>query len=117
VGERNYRPLSHDLTLGPDLALSLHPIWPTIEVFAEQLERLYRQQAGVTFEVVAGQNEPALAMNIPLAEPKHAIRVLLEGEEVRYFLTRDEQVFLVDLKETRVDRGVYLLLAELAAQG
>jgi hypothetical protein len=55
-------------------------------------------------------------MNIPLAEPGSSLRVILEGKTVRYFLTRDGDVFLVDSDEPRVDRGVYLLLAELAGR-
>jgi hypothetical protein len=42
--------------------------------------------------------------------------VLLEDHEVRYFLTRGSDVLTPDFHEPRVDRGVYLLLAELAAQ-
>lgn len=114
-GDRSYRPLPYRLTLGPDLARPLHYVWPTIETFAEQLERLYRQQAGITFEVVAGRHGSALSMSIPLAEPNHQVRVLVEGKEVRYFLVRDGEFFAHESAEERVDRGVYLLLAELAA--
>jgi hypothetical protein len=113
--DRKYRPLPLGLTLGPDLARPLHSIWATIELHAERLDRLCRQQAGVTFEVAAGKHGPALAVHIALAEPGEAIRVLLEEEEARYYLVRDGELLAADPGEAAVDRGVYLLLAELAA--
>jgi len=87
-----------------------------IEAHADRLDRLYRQQAGVTFEAVAGKRGPALAVNIPLTEPDESIRVLLEEKEVQYYLLRGGDTIVADPHEDRVDRGVYLLLAELAAQ-
>jgi hypothetical protein len=66
--------------------------------------------------VVDGKLGPALAVRIPLAEPGNAIRVMLEEKEVRYFLLRHENTFTVDPQDPRIDRAVYLLLAELAAQ-
>jgi proteasome lid subunit RPN8/RPN11 len=116
-GDRRYRPLSAGLTLGPDLARPLHPVWTTIETHAEQLDRLCRQQAGVTFQVVSGLYGPALAVNLALAEPGSTLRLVLESKEVRYYLVRGDELLVVDPHETQVDRGVYLLLAELAGQG
>ena len=116
-GDTNYRPLPVELTIGPDLARPLHCVWPMIEAHAERLERLHCQQAGVTFGVSAGDKGPALAVNIPLAQPDNALRVLLEGEEVRYYLARGDELLAAACPEERVDRGVYLLLAELAGQG
>jgi hypothetical protein len=116
VGDPNYRPLTVELTLGPDLARPLHSIWPVIETHADRLDRLARQQAGVTFEVVSGHDGPALAVSVPLAEPGDAIRVLLEEKEVCYLLERGGEVLAVDPHENRVDQGVYLLLAEVASQ-
>jgi len=104
------------VTLGPDLARPLHAVWSVIEEHAERLERLYRQQAGVTFTVVPDEKGPGLAVIVPLAEPGIAIRVLIREKETRYFLVRGDEVLAVDCLEDRVDRGVYLLLAELAAQ-
>jgi proteasome lid subunit RPN8/RPN11 len=115
-GEKTYRPLPVALTLGPDLARPLHLVWPVIETHAERLDRLCRQQAGITFEVLAEQPEPALAVSVPLAEPGQALRVVLRGKQVQYYWLRKGEPLLVDLAEARVDRAVYLLLAELAAQ-
>jgi hypothetical protein len=115
-GDRSYRPLPVELTLGPDLARPLHPVWSVLEAHAEQIDRLMRQQAGVTFEVAEGKRGPALAVNLPLATPETALRVLLEGKQVQYYLIRDGEAFVADPREERIDRGVYLLLAELAAQ-
>lgn len=113
-GEARYRPLPVTVTLGPDLARALHPVWPILEAHADRLHRIARQQAGVAFDVIAGQRGPALAVTIPLAEPGEGIRVLLEEKEVHYFVVRQDQVMQADLHESRVDQGLYLLLAELA---
>ncbi|MBV9123754.1 MAG: Mov34/MPN/PAD-1 family protein [Planctomycetes bacterium] len=113
-GERNYRPLPYNLTLGPDLARPLHQVWAEIEAHAEQLDRIYRQQAGVTFEVISGNHGPALAMQVPLAEPGDGVCVHLAGDEVSYFVQRKGELLAADSQEKRVDRGLYLLLAELA---
>jgi hypothetical protein len=115
-GDRQYRPAPVDLTLGPDLARPLHPLWGVIERYAEQLDRLCRQQAGVTFQVISGVYGPALAVNIALAEPAERLRLIVEDKEVRYYLVRDGDLLQVDVSEAQVDRGVYLVLAELAAQ-
>jgi len=115
VGEANYRSLPVALTLGPDLARPLHRVWSVLETHAEQLERLYRQQAGITFDVVGGNDKPGLAVNVPLAEPENAVRVVIREDRVRYYLVRDGELFGADCVEERVDRGVYLLLAALAA--
>jgi hypothetical protein len=115
-GDTNYRPLPAEITLGPDLARPLHPLWTTIEHHADRVDRLYRQQVGLRFEVVAEAGPSALALNLPLAEPGQWIRVLLEGSEVRYFLVRGDDILAVDCQDPQVDRGVYRLLAELAAQ-
>ncbi len=115
-GERRYRPLPVELTLGPDLARPLHSIWTTIEMYADQLDRLYRQQARVTFDVVMGHAGPTLGVEIKLAEPDRVLRVLLDRKEVQYYLAHGEELLAVDPREAQVDRGVYLLLAELAGQ-
>jgi hypothetical protein len=115
-GDGRYRPLPVELTLGPDLARPLHLIWPTIEAHADALDRLFRQQAQVTFDVAQGPGGPALAVTIKLAEPHRALRILLEKKEVRYYLVRGDDLLAVDPHESQVDRGVYLLLAELAGQ-
>jgi proteasome lid subunit RPN8/RPN11 len=116
-GDRHYRPLPVALTLGPDLARPLHPLWLTIERYADQLDRLCRQQAGVAFEVVAGLYGPGLAVTFPLAGPGERLRLIVEDKEVRYYLVREGELLQVETHEPQVDRGVYLVLAELAAPG
>jgi hypothetical protein len=116
AGEGRYRPLDVELTLGPDLARPLRPVWTTIEAHAEQLDRLYRQQVGVTFQLVSGLYGTALALNLALADPGSSLRLILERKEVRYYLVRGDQLLAVDPHEPQVDRGVYLLLAELAGK-
>jgi proteasome lid subunit RPN8/RPN11 len=116
-GDADYRPLPVELTLGPDLARPLRPVWPLVEEHADRLDRLARQMARVTFDVVPGREGMALAVTVPLADPGQAVRILLEGKEVRYYLVREGELLAADLRETRVDQGLYLLLAELASHG
>ena len=112
--DRNYRPVSVEMTIGPDLARTLRLVWGEIEAHAERLDRLARQQNRVRFDVVAGQDKPALAVTVPLADPGRAVQAVLEGKEVRYFLLQGDDLMAATLQEPSVDRGVYLLLAELA---
>jgi hypothetical protein len=113
-GDDRYRPLPVDMTLGPDLARPLHPVWGIVETHAERLERLIKQQSGVTFEAVEGKLRPELIVTVPLSEPNHALRVALTDKDVRYYLRRGDEILEADCPDERVDRGVYLLLAELA---
>ena len=116
AGEAAYRPLPIELTIGPDLARPLHPIWSVLEAHAERIDRLFRQQAGLTFEVVTDEWGGGLLLQVPLAEPGSAVRVLVREKEIRYYVVQGEEVFEVDHRDERVDRGVYLLLAELASR-
>ncbi len=113
MDDRNYRPLPVDLTIGPDLARPLHDVWSIVETYAEQLERLYLQQAKITFDVLTSGGKPALAVTLPLADPGDLIRVLLLEKEVQYYFLRGGEPVRADLPTDRVDRAVYLLLAEL----
>jgi proteasome lid subunit RPN8/RPN11 len=115
-GDRHYRPLDVTLTLGPDLARPLHGLWAVLETYAEQLDRLCRQQARVTFDVVSGPSGPALSVTFPLAAEGEQLRLMLDKKGVSYFVLRGDALLSVDPEQERVDRGVYLLLAELAGQ-
>ena len=55
-GDRRYRTIPVELTLGPDLARTLHSIWPIIENHADRLDRLCRQQIGEVLVVQARNN-------------------------------------------------------------
>jgi hypothetical protein len=112
--DKNYRPLPVSMTLGPDLARPLHTVWSTIETHAAQLERLFRQQTGLTCAV--SEEEQGLVLTLPLAEPGCAIRVVLTEKKVSYYFLRQDQVVAFPCGDDRVDRGVYLLLAEWVAQ-
>jgi hypothetical protein len=115
-GEDRYRPLEIAITLGPDLAQPLHAIWAVVEAHADRLERLFRQQKGVTFGVEEGKHGPELIVIVPLSEPGQALRVALTEKDTRFYLRRGDEVLQADCLDERVDRGVYLLLAELAAR-
>jgi hypothetical protein len=115
-GDSAYRPLPVELTIGPDLARPLHDIWNVLEFHAERIERLYRQQSAMRFEVVSDKWGPGLLLTLPLADPGDVLQVLVRSKEVRYYFVRRGEVLEVRPHEDRVDRGVYLLLAELAAR-
>jgi proteasome lid subunit RPN8/RPN11 len=114
-GDRNYRSLPVELTIGPDLGLPLRPVWEEVENHAERLDRLARHLRRVTFDVVEGKEKAALAMTVPLPESNKAIRVLMEGKEVRYLLLGPEGALIADFRDDRVDHGIFVMLAELTS--
>jgi hypothetical protein len=115
--DKSYRAVPIELTLGPDLAAPLRPVWNLIEEHAARLDRLARQLTRVRFDVTDGKDGPALAVIVGTGEPESAIRVLLEGKTIRYFYEAGGQVFQADLPAGAApDQGVFLLLAELAAR-
>jgi hypothetical protein len=59
---------------------------------------------------------PGLLLILPLAEPGDSLRVLIRPKEVRYYVLRSGELLEVQHHDEWVDRGVYLLLAELAAR-
>jgi proteasome lid subunit RPN8/RPN11 len=115
-GDGRYRPLAVQLTIGPDLAKSLHPVWAIVESQALALDRLSRQQANVTFQTVKGKTGAALAINVRLADPDTGLRLVLEKDTAQYYLLRQDHLIEVDPHEKDVERAVYLILAELAGQ-
>lgn len=115
-GDRRYRPLPVQVTLGPDLARPLHPVWEVLEQHAEELDHLSRQQAGASFEVLNGAHGKTLVFSCPLAEPGSSLKILLDGREARYVMDQQGRLASVDPAEQRLDRAVYLILAELCGQ-
>ena len=114
--ESDYRPMPLELTIGPDLARPLHPLWPTFEAHAKRIDRLYRQLAGVRFEAVCDEGGPGLMLTLPLAQGGEAVCVLVRRKEVRYRVVRGGEPLAVDVNDDYVDRGVYQLLADLAGR-
>jgi proteasome lid subunit RPN8/RPN11 len=113
AGDRNYRALPVALTIGPDLALALRPVWAELENHAGRLDRLARQLVGAQFDVVDGRAKPALAVTVPLPDGGRSVRVLMEGKEVRYLLVDSGGAMIADFRDDRVDHGVFVMLAEL----
>jgi len=54
-------------------------------------------------------------VDVPLAEADVFVRSVMSEKEVRYFVIQNDTTMPVECGEYRVDRGVYLLLADLAA--
>jgi len=115
-GHRQYRRLPVQLTLGPDLAGPLHEVWSTLEVHGEALDRLCRQLAKVAFQVIRRTGGAMLVMDIGLAEPDALLRVILEENAVRYLLLRNDEVMEVNPRESRLERAVFQILAEVSEQ-
>jgi proteasome lid subunit RPN8/RPN11 len=116
AGDDDYRSLPLEVTYGPDLARPLHDLWPALEIHAARLERIYRQLAGVKFEVIVDEWGPGLILLLPLPERGDAVKVLVRKKEIRYYVEQRGQMLEVDPGEESVDRAVFLLLAELAAR-
>ena len=104
------------MNIGPDLATPLRPVWDELEANASRLDRLARQLTKVRFDVAPGHAKPALTVTVPLPDDGRAVRVELEGKAVRYRLLTEGGALAADLREDRVDVGVFLLLSELAAR-
>jgi hypothetical protein len=55
-------------------------------------------------------------LTLPLAERDWAIQAILRNDDIRYYVVQGPEVHEVKHQEEAVDRGIYLLLAELAAR-
>ncbi len=115
-GDSDYRPVPLELTIGPDLARPLHPLWSTLEAHARRIDFLYRQVAGVRFEATNDEHGPGLMLTLPLAVGGEAVCVMVRRKEVRYHVLRGGELAVADVNDERIDRGVYQLLAELAGR-
>ncbi len=115
AGDAAYRTVPVEYTLGPDLGLTTHSVWPTMECHAAALERICRQQARVT--LTAGDHDGAhLRVKVPLAEPGDAVEVELVKEKAAFFVLMNGTTHAVDPKEENIEKSLYIILAELAAQ-
>ena len=115
-GDSDYRPMPLELTIGPDLARLCTRCgrrWrPTRIASTACIDQL----AGVRFEAMSDERGPGLMLTLPLAAGGEAVCVLVRQKEVRYCVLRGGEPLAVDVNDDCVDRGVYLLLAELAGR-
>ncbi|MBI2806752.1 MAG: Mov34/MPN/PAD-1 family protein [Planctomycetes bacterium] len=116
VGERRYRTLPVQVTLGPDLAQRIRTVWAVIESNTKALEYLCRLFAKVEFDILNDDPDNLLAVKISLAESGQQIRLLLSTAEARYYWERDGEVIAIDPREEDLVRAVFLILAELAKE-
>jgi proteasome lid subunit RPN8/RPN11 len=116
IGQRHYRRIPVHVTSGPDLASPLRPVWNVIEANAAPLNKLCRQFAKVQLEVIDEELAKILCMKIMLAEPNQKLHLLFNEHEARYYWDREGEFIAIDPDETRLDRAVYLILAELAKE-
>jgi proteasome lid subunit RPN8/RPN11 len=113
--DRNYRALPVQVTLGPDVAAPLHRVWETMEAHAPALEHLCRRLAGIGFAIDETPQREAVIVTLPPHEG-HALRVVLRGAAAEFYVIRGGEVLAVNVAETAVDRGVFLILAELSSR-
>ena len=77
-------------------------------------------RGGASRSVPAPLLAPALVavafLVLPLAGPGNAVRVVVRPKEVRYYVVWGGELLEVQHHDDYVDRGVYLLLAELAGR-
>lgn len=59
-----YRPLPVTITLGPDLAVALWPVWPILERYASALDLLAGRVSGLQFDVLSNP-QPLLQVTVP----------------------------------------------------
>lgn len=112
-GDAAYRPLPVQVTLGDDLARPLHRVWGDIETHAGRLDRLCCQLARVGFEVVDDETGSHLHCVIAV-DKKTNIRVVADAKRPLYCLERNGQWLVSEESDPRIDRGVFLMLAELS---
>jgi len=79
----------------------------------ERLERLARQQVGLTCDVLKTEEGARLLLTLPLGG-RRSLRVVL-GAQARFLLSDGDDVAELAAPDPRLDRAVYLLLAELTA--
>ncbi|HEV8063141.1 MAG TPA: Mov34/MPN/PAD-1 family protein [Gemmataceae bacterium] len=115
AGDAAYRTVPVEYTLGPDLGIATHSAWSTIECHAEALERICRQQARVTL-IAGNQDGMHLKVKVPLAEPGDAVEMELVREKAAFFVLLNGTTHAVDPKEQNIEKALYMILAELAAQ-
>jgi proteasome lid subunit RPN8/RPN11 len=113
-GDSNYVKVPIRWTLGEDLAKPLHVVWDAMEIHAGEIEKVLAQQAKATCGITQGAAGHQLTLSIPLAGSAGKIIVFIFKDKVQYFFEKNEQLFAVDIQEDKVDRGVYLVLAELS---
>ncbi len=113
-GDSNYVKVPIRWTLGEDLARPLHVVWDAMETHAGEIEKVLAQQSKATCGITQGAAGHQLTLSIPLAGSAGKIIVFIFKDKVQYFFEKNEQLFAVDIQEDKVDRGVYLVLAELS---
>ena len=113
AGEKSYRTIPVEFTLGPDLGQGARGAWSTIERHAPAIERICRQQARVVLQA-GREDEAALQLKVPLAEPGDAIEIDLIEEKVVFIVRTGGESHLVDPREPGIERALYQIMAELA---
>lgn len=113
-GDANYVKVPIRWTLGEDLAKPLHVVWDAMEMHAAEIEKVLIQQSKASCSITKTDCGHRLTLSVPLAGIAGKILVFIFKDKVQYFFEKNEQLFAVDIQEDKVDRGIYLVLAELS---
>lgn len=119
--EADYRPLPVAITLGPDLAVELWPVWSIIERYAGTLDFLSGKYRGLWFKVLSNP-QPMLQVTVPISSPGPAVesgqgvgeslgvRLGVAGTPTYGRLVGDAWE-TIDLEEPAIDRGFEKLIS------
>lgn len=113
-GERRYRTIPVSITLGDDIAAPLQRCWESVEQHAIPLERLFRQQVGFTMEELELDGKNVLSARLPLVEPDRSLRIVIDRDDVRWYLEEDDRLTAIRPDPGPLDRNAYAILAKLA---
>jgi proteasome lid subunit RPN8/RPN11 len=114
--EERYRKLAVESAPGADLARPLHSLWSVVEAHAQPLDILCRQLTRSCFEVSVDKEGPALVFLVPLPEPETHLRVHLRPGQTEFLVDRHGELARIEMTENDLERGVFLILAELARE-
>jgi proteasome lid subunit RPN8/RPN11 len=113
-GDRRYRTIPVGITLGDDLAAPLQKCWESLERHAIPLERLFRQQVGFTMEELELDGKSLLSARLPLVEPDRSLRILIDHDDVRWYLEEDDRLTAIRPDPGPLDANAYAIMAKLA---
>lgn len=109
--DSQYRPLPVQLSLGPDLAAPLLPLWPILEKHAERLEAICRRLTQVRFGLLQ-EPEPMLEASVPLEGQRRLAVRLSAGGAVTYGERDGDSWRPLPLADPHPDHGLFALLVE-----
>lgn len=112
--ESNYKPLPFVWSLAPDLAQPWHAAWGLLEKNSKEINRILSGQNGARCFSSVFQGEPVITLEVPAGDADTKIQAVLGAGNIRFFVSRRGEMMAVDLQENKLDRGLFMVLAELS---